>query len=196
MKNWIVIFLVFGSSLSASAAAAAPKRDAADFYRKLTMATRTEAHFQVPMVGVQNEYHYKLEIGDPIYAEPKISDYDTLDNKGIFRKVWDRVALKDGSTLFVNGEELPLTCIWISGQDNRYSGTSDPRFPDFIMRVYLVANDYSCTGPLNPNWPSGGGKKEMWDTYVYFEIRDPTIMLPVEPMIRYRWNESHAVLIK
>ena len=64
------------------------------------------------------------------------------------------------------------------------------------MRVYLVANDYSCTGPINPGWPDNGGKEETWDTYVYFEIRDPTIMLPVEAHLRYRWNEYKSVLVK
>lgn len=174
---------------------AKPSMEKPAYYRKLTLAVRHEAHFLIPTPGAKSEYSYKLEFGDAIYAEPKISDIGTLDGN-ITRNFWDRILLKDGSTLFINGEELPLTCIWISAQDNRYSGSNDPRVPQFVMRVYLIANDFSCTGPLNPNWPSDGGKKEMWDTYVHFEIRDPTIMLPVEAKLRFRWNEYRSILIK
>ena len=58
-----------------------------------------------------------------------------------------------------------------------------------------MANDFSCQGPIRPGWPRTGGNKENWDTYLHYEIRDPTIMLPQDALIRYRWNETKAVLI-
>ena len=117
-----------------------------------------------------------------------------IDPLGSFwiRNFWDKVFVTDDSNLVLNGETIPITCIFINGQDNRFSGKDTPLIPDFFMQVYLVANDYTCTGPINPNWPLASGKKETWDTYVYYEIRDPTIMLPTEIKIRYRWEEYKA----
>lgn len=167
------------------------------FYRDLTFKIRSSAEFKVPMIGSDQSYSYQLEFADPVYKTPVIGDF-TLGNEPskFYRQFWDRVMLKDGSYAMINGEEIPLTCIFIIGQDNRNSGNTDPRFPQFIMKVYLVANDYSCVGPINPGFPTTGGKEEAWDTYLYFEIKDPTIMLPVESKIRYRWNEFHSVLVK
>ncbi len=111
-----------------------------------------------------------------------------------YRIFFDRIFLKDGSTLHVGGQDLPLTCVFVSGQDNRFSGDHNPLFPQFILKVHFVANDFSCVGPINPGWPGSGGKKEAWDTYVHYSIKDPTIMLPVDAGLRYRWNEFEALL--
>lgn len=167
------------------------------FYRELTLNIRNSAEFQVPMIGSDQSYSYQLEFADPVYKEPIMGD-TTFGNdpSKFYRSFWDRIMLKDGSFALINGEEIPLTCVFVSGQDNRFSGNTDPRFPEFIMKVYLVANDYSCVGPINPGFPANGGKLEAWDTYLYFEVRDPTIMLPVETKIRYRGNEFHSVLVK
>ena len=81
------------------------------------------------------------------------------------------------------------------GHDNRFTGKTGPLIPDFVIEVYLVANDYTCTGPINPQWPVSSPKKETWDTYVYYEIRDPTIMLPTEIKVNYRWEEYKALPI-
>lgn len=169
----------------------------AKYYRELSLTLRKSAQFKVPLLNQDQIYDYQLEFGDPVYLEPIINDTVLINNPAKFyRSFWDRIFLKDGSRIILNGEEIPLTCVFISGQDNRFSGNTDPRFPQFIMRVYLVANDFSCVGPINPGWPSNGGKEETWDTYIYYEIKDPTIMLPIEAKIRYRWNEFHSVLVR
>lgn len=167
------------------------------YYRNLTLSLRTDAVFKVPQINQDQLYDYSLAIGSPIYAQPMVSDVSVIDQPDKFmRSFWDRIFLKDGSKVVINGEEIPLTCIFVSGQDNRYAGEPNPLIPQFIMRVYLVANDFSCVGPINPGWPDNGGKKETWDTYVYYEVRDPTIMLPVEAKLRYRWNEFHSILVR
>lgn len=193
-----ILFLVFivGSNVYSQTASNVNQKEL-QLYRDLTLKIRNSAEFKVPMIGLDQTYSYQLEFADPIYKTPIVGDLP-LSNEPtkFYRQFWDRVMLKDGSHALINGEEIPLTCIFISGQDNRNSGNTDPRFPQFIMKVYLVANDYSCVGPINPGFPTTGGKEEAWDTYLYFEIKDPTIMLPVESKIRYRWNEFHSVLVK
>ena len=187
-----MFFLSLFFQLNLASAAISPEDIAA--YRQLTMKIRSEASFEVPAIGTKHRFEYKFEFAEPIYPEPIAHEY--LIAERTYRNFWDRIFLKDGSRLIVNDEEIPLTCIFVSGQDNRFNGLADPRFPEFIMRIYLVANDYTCTGPINPSWPANGGKKEMWDTYVHYEVKDPTIMLPMEPMIRYRWNEFKAIWVK
>jgi len=169
------------------------------YYRDLTLQVRKEATFKIPMPANGDMfYDYKLEIGDPIYPEPIIGDIPVgSDRPGKFwRSFFDRIWLKDGSYVNVGGEQVPLTCIFVSGQDNRYAGNDSPLFPQFIMRIYIVANDFTCQGPLRPGWPETGGRKENWDTYVHYEVRDPTIMLPVETSLRYRWNEFTSILVR
>ncbi|MFA6239129.1 MAG: hypothetical protein WC635_17450 [Bacteriovorax sp.] len=178
-------------------ALANPTPEDLNYYRQLTVAIRTEAQFKVSLINQDVFYDYSIELGEPIYSEPVVSDLPLMDQSDKFyRNFWDRVFLKDGSRVVINGEEIPLTCIFVSGQDNRYSGINDPRFPQFIMRVYLVANDFACVGPKNPGWPNNGGKEEMWDTYIYYEVKDPTIMLPAEAKIRIKWNEFKSILVK
>lgn len=192
MKKFSLLLCLL--SLTATADSGGPDKA---YYRKLTLDIRPEASFRIPMPdGKDMNYNYKLEMGEPIYAEPIISD-TSADNSGkFFRSFYDRIWLKDGSFAKLGGEEIPLTCIFISGQDNRYSGGGSPLFPQFIMKITIVANDYTCSGPIRPGWPTGGGRKENWDTFLHYEVRDPTIMLPVEASIRYRWNEYTAILVK
>ena len=168
------------------------------FYRDLTLKVRTSATFKVPMPsGSDMLYNYQLNFADPVYPEPMIGDLHEVDqNKTFTRSFFDRILLKEGSFVNIGGEKLPLTCIFVVGQDNRFAGQMLPTFPLFVMKVYLVANDFSCTGPLTPGWPENGGKEEAWDTYVFFEVKDPTIMLPVEAKVRFRWNEFKSVLVK
>lgn len=189
--------LIFALLVTTPWAGATPSVEDVKYYRDLTLNVRPTATFKVPMIGSEQIFSYNFELASPIYPEPIISDSSMgQGEKKVFRSFWDRIFFSDNSHVEINGEKLPLTCVFIDGQDNRFSGNTDPRFPQFIMKVYLVANDYTCTGPLNPGFPHNGGKPEMWDTYIYFEIRDPTIMLPVEAKIRYRWNEFHAVLVR
>ena len=118
-------------------------------------------------------------------------------NQYFFRSFWDRILFTDDSFININGEKLPLTCIFIIGQDNRFTDPkmNSPLLPEFILKVYLVANDYSCQGPMKPGWPATGGRQENWNSYIYYEVRDPTIMLPVDAKLRYRWNDYNVVLI-
>ncbi len=189
------LFRIVSFSILISSAWGNPTQEDLEYYRRLTLDLRSSGEFKVSLMNEDKFFSYYFELGEPIYENPVISDSPLLDRpENFFRKFWDRISLKDGSKITLNGEDIPLTCIFINGQDNRYSGSTDPRFPQFIMKVYLVANDYSCTGPLNPGWPNNGGRKENWDTYIYYEVRDPTIMLPVESKIRFRWNEFQSVL--
>lgn len=170
----------------------------AQFYRDLTLKVRKSAEFSIPFPGVQSSIKYSFDFGLPVYDIPMVGDTELITNKNYFyRFFYDRILFKDNSYLNINGEKLPLTCIYISGQDNRFSGTAtnSPLFPEFVIKVYLVANDFSCQGPVTPGWPDTGGKKEHWETYLYYEIKDPTIMLPVDAVLRYRWNEYNAVLV-
>lgn len=177
------------------AGAAAPPADL-DFYLNLSKRVRTEGRFEVPVPGaVRQGFGYSLKMGDAIFPQPIISDFHLNDGSLFFRSFWEKIALQDDSYLEISGERIPLTCIFVSGQDNRFSGNSSVLFPEFVLKIYLVANDYTCTGPINPGWPSNGAPRETWDTYLYYEVKDPTIMLPVEVKLRYRRNEMPAVLI-
>jgi len=169
------------------------------YYRDLTLTVRKSGEFKIALPDGSNTFFsYELDADEPIYPSPKYSNLviDSSNPSQFYRTFYDRIFLKDGSKISIGDEYLPLTCIFIKGQDNRYSGNQSPLFPKIILNIYLVANDYSCTGPINPGWPDNGGKKETWDTYLNYTVKDPTIMLPVDPEFRYRWNEFKAVLIK
>lgn len=166
-------------------------------YRKLVTDVRLSDLFQVPMPGSLNiQFDYSLKIAAPAFPLPKINDfYIGAGTDRFIRDFWDKIYLDDASYLNVNGDHLPLTCIYVRGQDNRYTNKDSPLVPDFILRFYLVANDFTCTGPINPGWPDASVKKETWETYLYFEVRDPTIMMPTEIKLRYRWNEMPAIIL-
>ena len=167
------------------------------FYRALTSSIRPDGQFRIYMPDGRNQdvsYHFKF--GNVIYKEPMLNDWHwDPPHKEFLRTFWDRIAFTDESYLEVGGERIPLTCVFVHGQDNRFSGSYNPLEPEVIIQVYLVANDYSCQGPIRPGWPTSGGKKESWDTYLYYEVRDPTIMLPQDTKLRFRWNEFNAILI-
>jgi hypothetical protein len=172
------------------------------FYRELVLKIRMQAEFTVPMpANGDMHFDYKLEFDQPKWKEPLVSettvkDGDLNPSGKVVRDFWDKVFLKEGSYLNVGGEQIPLTCIHVAGQDNRFSGKSGPLFPDLILKIIFVANDWTCQGPINPGWPGNGAKKEAWDTYIHYVVKDPTIMLPVDAGLRYRWNEFEAVLVK
>lgn len=175
----------------------AATREDLSYYRSLTESIRPSAQFKVSLINQDEFFDYSLNLANPIYSVPIVNDLPVFDRPDYFyRQFWDRIFLKDGSRILLNGEEVPLTCIFVSGQDNRFAGITDPRFPQFIMKIYLVANDFDCVGPINPSWPTNGQKEETWDTYFYYEVKDPTIMLPVEAKLRLKWNEFKSVLVK
>ena len=167
-----------------------------EFYREMTLKVRPSGTFKVPMPsGGDLSFNYEFQFGAPKFTQPIVSDfYLNAETDKYVRDFWDKIFLQDGSYLLLDGQKVPLTCIFVRGQDNRFSQKDSPLIPDFVLKVYLVANDFTCTGPVNPGWPSSGGKKDTWDTFFYFEIRDPTIMLPTEARVRYRWNEFPAIL--
>ncbi|UOF01364.1 hypothetical protein [Bdellovibrio reynosensis] len=195
----VMIAGILSISPSQASHASVPEKtvETAQDYRNLTLKVRTAAEFMVPFPGMKSSITYSFEFAEPAYQLPIISDIHMASSPVYFyRNFWDRIFFKDGSYMEINGERLPLTCMFISGQDNRYGQKdSSPLFPEFVIRVYLVANDYSCQGPKKPGWPEVGGKEENWDTYIHYEIKDPTIMLPVDAKIRYRWNEFNMVLV-
>lgn len=197
MNKFIALIVgVFGFVFCAFAS---PSDSELQEYRDLTLKVRKAATFKIPMPsGSDMTYDYQIEFGEPIYPMPLTNDFNLGPGDGtVFsRMFYDRIFLKDESFVNIGNDRLPLTCIFIQGQDNRFAGSLAPTFPKFIMKIYLVANDYTCTGPLNPGWPANGGKKENWETYLYFEVKDPTIMLPIEAHVRYRWNEFKSILVK
>lgn len=173
---------------------ASPVLPGPGFYRDLTHRIRPGGHFRIYMPdGRHQDVKYHFKFASPLYAAPKVTDQNWGFNDTI-RLFWDRILLTDESYLEVGGERLPLTCVFVSGQDNRFS-RGGPLTPEFLIRIYLVANDFACEGPIRKGWPEIGGKKEAWDTYLHYEVKDPTIMLPQDAVLRYRWNESSAVLI-
>lgn len=189
----VLLLMLFATQISFGKALKPPDEK---YYRDLTLRIRQLETFTLPMPGIQPAISYSFEFGQPVHLQPQLADSHLgPDPKYFFRSFFDRILFKDGSFLEVNGEKLPLTCLFINGQDNRFANEKpSPLLPEFILKVYLIANDFSCQGPLRPGWPESGGKEENWDTYIYFEIRDPTIMLPTEAKIRYRWNEFHLIL--
>jgi hypothetical protein len=165
-------------------------------YRDFALRVRPYESFKVPMPSNGDlSFKYEFKLADPLWEVPKMFDFSLdPDNKKYYRHFWDKFFLQDGSYLEVGNEKVPITCIFVNGQDNRFSKDS-PLIPDFLIKVYVVANDFTCVGPINPGWPGNGGIKESWETYVYFEVRDPTIMLPTQIHIRYRRAEFPAFVI-
>lgn len=167
-----------------------------EFYRELTYKIRSKVEFEIPFPGLKSTVNYSFDWDTPAYEIPMIGRYHYDNDTHFYTTFFDRIFTKAGSYIEINGEKLPLTCVFVDGLDNRFAGGDPtPLLPNFVLKIYLVANDFSCQGPIKPGWPDTGGKEENWDTYIYYEISDPTIMLPTEAKIRYRWNETHMVLV-
>jgi hypothetical protein len=200
MKLILPLLLVLFSFSALAAPDATPAE--LKFYRDMILRIRGEAEFKVPMpANGDMHFNYKMEFANPKWKDPITTEYSMTDdnarpNGKFIRYFWDKIFLKEGSYVEVGGEQIPLTCIHVDAQDNRFSGKAGPLLPDFILKSTIVANDWTCTGPINPGWPGNGGRKESWDTYIQYSVKDPTIMLPVEAGIRYRWSEFQAVLVK
>lgn len=198
MKPILVIAIFLFSWTAQVHAEATPTEK--KFYRDLILRIRTEAGFKVPMpANGDMHFDYKMEFDQPMWNEPMTNDLSigsTQGKKKFFRNFWDKIFLKEGSFITVGGEQIPLTCVYVAGQDNRFSGKVSPLFPELILQITFVANDWTCQGPISPGWPSNGGKKEAWETYIHYEVKDPTIMLPTEASLRYRWSEFEAVLVR
>ncbi len=200
MKNLILVMLLIVPMFVSAENSSRPVVEVpgTDFYRDLTYKIRNKSEFEIPFPGVKSTVNYSLSWDTPAYEIPILGDYQVIGGKdpNFYRFFYDRIFTKADSYIEINGERLPLTCVFVEGQDNRFAGGDPtPLLPDLVLKIYLVANDFSCQGPIKPDWPSSGGKEENWDTYIYYEIRDPTIMLPTDAKIRYRWNETEMVLV-
>ncbi len=192
--KFYVLFLTLFLSLTAFSQDPGPQ-----YYRNLVLKIKKSASFKlvVPPVfpGEQALIKYDFEFGDPVYENTSIFDSTLGLSQGkFFRDFTDKILFAPGSTLKVGNEELPLTCVHVEGLDNRFSGKPSPLFPQFLLKVYLVANDFTCTGPINPGYPGNGGRREHWDTYLYYEIWDPSTMFPKEGKLRYKFEEFEATL--
>src|SRR4051812_7325387 len=196
MWNKILIYLAC-AVLPVVASAHGPSQGDLELYRSLVSRVLAHGRFQIPLPGGNpSELSYSWVPADPLYPQPVTAEFPlSATSSGFFRLFWEKVLATDDSFIDAGGEHIPLTCVYVAGQDNRYSGNVSPLIPELVMKVYLVANDFSCTGPINPNWPVSSPRMETWDTYVYFEIRDPTIMLPTEARVRFRWNEFSLVWV-
>jgi hypothetical protein len=201
LKNLVPSFFicVVGFVWSASDVTAEVKRPAPDLkaYRDLTLRIRKQGQFKASTLGQEKIITYSFKFSQPVYDNPKTADLipDFEHPERFFRTFIDRIMVGDGSFLNIAGERLPLTCVYVHGQDNRHSGINSPVIPKIIMKIILVANDYACQGPIKPGWPETGGREENWDSYLTFQVKDPTIMLPVDAILRYQWNEFAVVLV-
>ena len=184
----IIIGIVCFNPLYASA------NDSKEFYRELILNIWKEGNFELGIPPQKADIRYQFEWWEPFSGMEEPIDFplETGSDK-FYRIFFDRLLFKDGSFLTIGDETFPLTCLFVEGEDNRFSGKKTPLIPDLLLKIYIVANDFSCTGPINPGWPWNGMRKENWDTFLYYEVRDPTIMLPVEPILRYRGNEFAIV---
>ena len=191
----IIVNLILTGSLTVQASTPEEYAGLLTQYSELISRIRTEESFEINLPGGTNlEFRYELSQAEPMFAEPLFAEISGFSESSFYRLFWQKIFLYPNSFLIFGQEQVPLTCIFIEGQDNRASGTHTPLLPELILKVYLVANDFTCTGPINPGWPGNGGRREAWSTYLYFEVRDPTIMLPTEILLRYRWNEFHSIL--
>ena len=158
MKFLFYVCATLGCFLS-TAYAGPVTAPSAQYYRDLTLQIRKTGQFALSFPGTQSTIEYYLEYGQPVYKEPMLFDSLLNGDKKYFRRLfWDRILVKDGSFVTVNGEKIPLTCVVVSGQDNRFEDKNNisPLLPEFVLKIFFVANDFSCQGPLKPGWPETG----------------------------------------
>lgn len=165
-------------------------------YRNYVLALPATMNFSAVTPWGLGEVSYSLKWSAPLISLPAMASYPALDGDPTknFVEFFDRIALTPDSFIKIGELTIPLTCIWVHGQDNREVDGDDPLIPKQVYRYILVANDFSCSGPINPGWPENGLKKEYWDTYVELLIKDLTIYRPAEATLRYRWNETKMIV--
>lgn len=165
------------------------------FYRELALKIRNDSTFSIPMPDADREVHISFNWGEPKNTEPQV--FPSVQSDGTTeRYFFDPIFTKDGSYMMIGERKVPITCLHIFGRDSRELVNPNPTFPKLLLFVRIVANDFSCVGPKKPGWPETGGREETWDTFIYYKIPDPTIMLPVDAVLRWRWNEYNAILMK
>jgi hypothetical protein len=197
MKKILVYgFAMLLSLFTVAIANAKQVSDGVEFYRNMTNQIRKDAEFTVAIPGSTLDINYHIELAKPIYQMPIVQDAMLgQDHSKFFRTFFDRIFLNN-SYVTVGTETIALTCIFVHGLDNRYAGPSDDRMPNFYLKIYFVANDPLCIGPLAPDYPSDGGIPETWDTYFYYEIKNVAEMLPKAARIRLHWNDYWADFIQ
>ena len=89
MKSFLLVVMF---SFSAGVALGGPSEKDIQFYRDLTLKTRSSTTFKVPMPsGNDMIYDYNLKMGDPIYEKPMVSDYKyDVDQSKFTRIFYDR----------------------------------------------------------------------------------------------------------
>lgn len=190
--------LLFALCAIVSVAAADDSPTRATEYRELVSRARSGGTFQVTLPeGGGYQFSYRFEAGRPMAGAPLVADFPlSAVGPRAISVFWDRILASGDSYLRVGGEDIPLTCVYVEGQDNRRAETGTPTLPELVLRVYFVANDFSCTGPVNPLWPIFSSRRETWETYLTYEVRDPTIMLPVMPTLVLRDNRYRATWVE
>lgn len=165
---------------------------------ELTSRIRLQQNFKMNVkVNEKSEFSYQIKLEKPVYDMPVFADiHNWGSDTAYFRGFWDLFQTTQDSVLKVGNELLPINCVFISAQDNRHIENNPiPLLSEYLMEVYLVVGTDMCTGgPFNPNNPLYGAEQIAWDTYVYYRIKAPTIMQPIDALLVYRKNQYHAVV--
>ncbi|MBS1984086.1 MAG: hypothetical protein JST16_07925 [Bdellovibrionales bacterium] len=106
----------------------------------------------------------------PAQAEPTVFDTSSDDSDSV--EFYDRILFGAGSKLTANGRVLPLTCLWVHGSHHSHAPQNQRIL---LRRLYLVASDTTCTGPVKPGLPPEGNPELNWDSYIYFEQATPAL---------------------
>jgi hypothetical protein len=139
------------------------------------------------------DLHYEVEA--PVAVSPDVLRIPLGDN-GVAVEFYDRFQLKPSSVLEVAGKKFPVYCLWVQGQDNRFSrnvmGTTS-NIPDLLLtRIIWVLEPGSCAqGPVD----SVGEPR--WESFVQLRALDPATdrfrdgalsyygtIYPLSPMLR------------
>jgi hypothetical protein len=197
IQKFFLTTVLFLSSAQASAVAsfASENPDLVAEYRRDVLAIPAQMKFEVRSPLGSAEVSYQLTWDEPAALLPETSRFPSLSSPdAYFIEYYDRIFLAPGSQMNVGSRVLPLTCIWVHGQDNRPWITFDPLIPLKVMRILLVANDFACEGPFNPGWPGNGKPKETWDTYIEIQLKDLALYRPSHSSLRFRNVETELAV--
>lgn len=171
-----------------------------EFYRRLFLNIPREGNFslELPGFGKSTEIQYKFDWNSPLL------DLTKLDLKGSeksMHRIWeDRVmTVRNASWLTIEGlsqGKLPITCVYVFGQDTLNPKGKPNDFPRFILKVQLVINDNDCKGPVETKPDVYVTNTDLWETALTFQLRGDgatNLMYPIEPKLRYLRNEFFLI---
>jgi len=166
----------------------------AEFYRRLLLNMRREGNFQLHLPGqkvASVSYRLQWNVSRLTHSAPKF--YGSPDAQ--VRNWSDHVWTAEGSTLTVENAErpLPIDCVFVQGQDNLGAYRRPAVIPRFVLKLFFVANDPECRGPINNDPTLYSVTPFLWDTFLQYEVRDTTVFLPLEPKLRYFRNEAALI---